>query len=339
MARFLVIDDEGYVSLDGLRVEDPDSGAPLLENLWRTDHDSFMTKWDDQEVYVEAFDEPLVAKHVESVDGKLTIVMPYGVCRSFDPLSLCLDEWDRFHGITDNNISFVFSRHAQFEFFDLLEAYDDDSITWDGKKVVVPPFFKDCPEAKDSAFWNKIYTSEKPGWEFGQPADALTEVLPQLKLNKSRVFVPGCGSGHDAAHFAKLGHLTTAVDFSSEAIARARQNYSGVANLDFVQSDIFALPASLGPFDLIFDHACWPAITPERRGELISSWRRLLAPGGHLLAIFLLMSKRGGPPFGASEWELRERLKKNFRFLYWTRWRRSNDRRMGRELVVFAQKI
>jgi hypothetical protein len=46
----------------------------------------------------------------------------------------------------------------------------------------------------------------------------------------------------------------------------------------------------------------------------------------------------GGPPFGSSEWEIRERLKKFFDFLYWTRWKTTPEDRLGIELIVYAQK-
>jgi hypothetical protein len=50
------------------------------------------------------------------------------------------------------------------------------------------------------------------------------------------------------------------------------------------------------------------------------------------------MDKGSAPPFGATEWEIRERLKRSFNFLYWTRWKKSIPRRLGKELVVYAQK-
>jgi hypothetical protein len=50
------------------------------------------------------------------------------------------------------------------------------------------------------------------------------------------------------------------------------------------------------------------------------------------------MEKRQGPPFGGSEWELKQRLKNNFKPLIWQRFKNSIKGRWGKELVIFAQK-
>jgi SAM-dependent methyltransferase len=337
MEKFLSIDEEGFISLDGTRVEASEYGQGLLENLERAEKDRFVTHWDGSRVLVEAFDEPLVAHHVERTAQGWQLIAPYSYRVAFLLESLVVDDFDRFHGLSEKNIPFVFSRQAQFEFFDLVESFDDDSITDQGKRFAMQPLSVSKESIGETRFWDEIYQTQKPGWELEEAAKPLASILPQLKLNHSKVLVLGCGSGNDAAYFAQQGHLVTAVDFSSEAIAAAKAKYGQISGLEFIQADIFDLPIK-GPFDLIFEHACYAAILPERRMELINIWRKLLGPGGHLLGIFFIIAKRGGPPFGNSEWDLREKLKKGFRFLYWTRWRYSIETRLGSELVVYAQK-
>lgn len=339
MSRSLTIDEEGFIALDGARIEDPDVGAGLLENLEKVEQDRFITRWDGVEVMVEAFDAPLVAKHVARQGERFTLTMPYGFERDFSIESLCLDEWDRFHGVTENKISFVFSRNAQMQFFDLVDEFDDDSVTVNGKRFEVPPFFILEPKVERAEFWTDLYNQPQgPGWELGEASQPLVQILPQLKMTRSRVLVLGCGSGHDAAYLANQGHIVTAVDISPEAIRRAKAQYGSIPNLEFIEADIFKMNIK-GSFNLVYEHTCWPAIAPQRRRELIEIWKKHLIPGGHLLGIFLILDKRGGPPFGLSEWELRERLKKSFRFLYWTRWKQSIERRKGIELIVYAQKV
>jgi hypothetical protein len=51
------------------------------------------------------------------------------------------------------------------------------------------------------------------------------------------------------------------------------------------------------------------------------------------------MERRTHPPFGGTEWELRQRLKKYFHFIFWGRWQNSIDRRNGKEVLVYAQKL
>ena len=90
--------------------------------------------------------------------------------------------------------------------------------------------------------------------------------------------------------------------------------------------------------DIIFEHTLFCAIAPEKRKELVRVWKNSLSDAGYLLGIFFVMPKRSGPPYGGSEWELRELLEPHFRLMYWKRWLHSPPRRQGTELVVFAQK-
>ncbi|HMN69230.1 MAG TPA: class I SAM-dependent methyltransferase [Bdellovibrionales bacterium] len=340
MDRYISIDEEGYWIFSGRRVDDVGLGGKLLENLTVDGEGRLVTDFEGQPAYVESFDAPLVARHVrKSGAGLGEMDLPYETKMRFPYRSLSIDEWDRFHGVSEKGVPFVFSRGAQVEFFDMLDEFEDDSVTIDGDKYPTPPWLEPFGDSNSSEFWTGIYQNEEPGWEQGRESVALPEVLPQLKLAKSRVLVLGSGSGNDAAYFAKLGHVVTAVDFSEEAVAQAKAKYGGLANLRFVKADIFELPKDWsGRYDVIFEHTCYCAITPERRDELVKNWKRLLAPGGHLLGVFFVHEKRRGPPFGGSEWELRERLKNDFDFLYWTRWHLSVEKRKGKELVVFARK-
>lgn len=340
MDRYIGVDEEGYFVFDGVRVEDPEAGHDLIKHIRRDDKNRFITSLHGQEAWLEAFDEPLIAKHVNYTGADVIDVdFTYGVTQQAKLSSLSIDEWDRFHGLTIEGIPFVFSRHAQVEFFDLLESFDDDSITVGGKRYMTPPWLIPNGEVSDEKHWSKIYREEKPGWELGREAAALPNILPQLKLSKSRVLVLGCGSGHDAAYFARQGHMVTAVDFSGEAIQRAKGLYSEIENLTLKQADVFNLPSAwTGQYDLIFEHTLYCAINAERRNELRSVWKRLLQPQGHLLGVFFVMDKRTGPCYGGSEWEIRERLKKDFNFIFWTRWRHSVEDRKGRELVLYASR-
>ncbi|MGE4131988.1 MAG: methyltransferase domain-containing protein, partial [Bdellovibrionales bacterium] len=291
--------------------------------------------------WVEAFDCALVARHfTKTSDSQFgEIDLPYETKARIPYQSLRVDEWDRFHGVTEKGLPFVFSRQGQFEFFDQLDDYDDETITIAGRRWEVPPWLDSDSKVDQSGFWSQKYIENETRFDLGKESPVLPEVLPQLKLARSRVLVIGSGPGHDAAFLAKAGHRVTAVDFSSEAIDRAKVRYQGIEDLSFHQGDAFDLPSDwTGQFDLVFEHTCYCAIRPERRNDLVKVWRRVLQPQGHLLGVFFVMEKLSGPPWGGSEWELRARLKSHFKFLYWTRWRHSPEGREGAELAVFARR-
>lgn len=337
--QYIGIDEEGFPHFGELRVTDASVGAEILRNLSFAENGAFQTTLQERSAIVEAFDDPYVAAQVLKTGSGWKILLPYGVELFFDPKTLTLDEWDRFHGYAENKMPFVFSRKAQAEFFNLLDEFDDDSITIDGHRIEVPPWLEPHSEVRSESFWSQIYRSEKPGWELDQPNPALVDMIPRLKLPKSRVLVLGCGSGNDAAHFARHGHVVTAVDISSEALERGKQKYSDLTNITWIECDAFQLGQDhIGAYDLIFEHTCYCAIDPAKRNELIHVWKKCLAPGGFLLGVFFTMEKKSGPPFGATEWELRERLKKHFQFVFWGRWHQSIGKRNGKETLVYANK-
>ncbi len=354
----VVIDEEGYPQFGDLRVADVEVGRELLRNLYRHEGGAFYTHLQSKQHLVEAFDEPFVVQELlpPSKEGPATdqwrARLPYGNEFSFSLQSLRLDEWDRFHGrANEGDVPFVFSRKAQAQFFETCDEIADESFDFAGQHYEVPSYWPDFVEAEQPEYWTEIYQrEEEPGWNLHQPAPALADMLPRLKLPKSRVLVLGCGEGQDASLFANAGHVVTAVDFSEEALRRARALWSegstsekatpATAKIRWEQADALEdQPQWHGAFDLIFEHTCYCAINPSLRQTLVKNWRRYLAPQGQILGVFFCMDRPQGPPFGGTEWELRQRLKKDFQFLFWGRWKNSIQTRQGKELFVFARKL
>lgn len=342
--HFLQIDEQGYVGAQLERLENQDQARAVLSQI-TIDPQNYCLRssYLDHEIIIEAFDAPYVAHHVQydETQKKWWLHLPYDLKIEFQLSSLKLDEWDRFHGATlEKNIPFVLTNEAQNELFDLLDEFTDDSITFQGQTYQTPFWLGDNSNVNQEHFWTEKYLSDtKPGWDLNEPAQPLKDILPQLKLLKCRILVLGCGRGHDAAYLAQQGHIVTGVDVSPEAIKEAKKLYADVAHLNFIEADLFHLPESFKhSFDVVFEHTCYCAIDPQKRNRLVKIWKELLDDGGHLLGIFFTRYYPEGPPFGGSEWELRERLKKDFHSIYWTRWKKSITPRLGVEHVIFAQK-
>ena len=93
-------------------------------------------------------------------------------------------------------------------------------------------------QTNEKNFWsNKYKEITSPPWNLDSVHPELKTTLPQLKLPKSRVLVPGCGFGHDAAFLAEQGHIVTGIDFSEEAISKAKEQYGHIKNLTFEVND------------------------------------------------------------------------------------------------------
>ncbi len=338
MITTLQIDEQGFVCEQNQIIGNQQLGRHILEQLFLRGSQVY-SRWDDgSERLIEAFACPLVGQQIElTEDLNVRMTCPYGMQTGFALETLSLDPFDRFRGFTKAGVPFVLNAQAQDQLFNLTDQYDDESITIHGQMIPTPSWYIHRPEVASVNFWSQRYQEGSTSWDLRSPAPALRDFLPKLKVPRSRILVMGAGSGHDAALLAQAGHLVTAVDFAPEAIAMSRQQFAGVANLEFVEADCFALDREYeGNFDIVFEHTFFCAITPEQRRDLIKIWARVLAPGGQLLAIFFVHPLRNGPPFGVSEWEVRAYLQGAFRVLNWQRIRSSVPSRLGNELWVHA---
>jgi SAM-dependent methyltransferase len=292
---------------------------------------------------VEAFDQPYVAQQVYKNSAEnWEVEFPYGIKKKLDLSQLKVDEWDRFHGRTSEDIPYVFSRKAQNEFFNLVTEFDDDGFSIGDETYAIESYYPTREDVRKNNFWSKIYkeTNNQPGWDLNGPTPILKHIIPQLKIPKSRILVVGCGRGHDAYELAQRGNVVTAVDFSEEAIKEAKRLYPENENLKFLQADVFNLPEKyFGYFDIVFEHTLFCAVDPSKRNVLVKVYKSMLADHGHLLGIFFTIYNMNHPPFGGTEWEYRERLKKHFQFFYWTKWKAETTRSAGAELIIYARKI
>lgn len=338
--QFLSIDESGFIFNNEEKITSTEIGLEVLKSLFFLSNNSYGSQFHGQPVIVEAFDTPLVVHSIEKLGDQLKLYFHYGFSIITDITNFYLDDFDRIYGELENGIPFSFSKSAQVQFFSLLDEYSDEDFIWNEKAIPFHSFWQDNTQLHGANWWNKVYEEEaNPRWNLAAPSETLKDMLPRIKLPKSKVLVLGCGDSHDAAFFAEHGHLVTAVDISPHAIERSKKLFGHLENITWHESDLFHLPNSyFGQFDLIYEYTCFCAIDPAKRKDLIKVWTQCLHEQGQLMGTFFCMHKRVGPPFGSTEWELRERLKRNFQFIFWGRWRKSLPRRQGRELFILAKK-
>ncbi|MGZ3690688.1 MAG: class I SAM-dependent methyltransferase [Pseudobdellovibrio sp.] len=340
--KFISINEHGdiFFETEGPPVKDANQIEEIHRNLKLNEQFNLVTEFQGEDYIVESFDHPLQIIAIEIKNEQIFLQTKQNTLFEANNDRWSVDEWDRFNGLTTSGAPFVLTAKAQNSLFEKAESYDDEGFSINKKYVATPPYYFDTPQIENSQYWTEIYNAEEnPGWNLNQPAEAFKDMLPRLKLPKSRVLVLGAGEGHDAALFAQAGHVVTAVDFSKEAIARGQKKYGHLSNLTFHESNIFDLPQEWNfSFDLVVEHTCFCAIPPEQRNNAVRLYRRLLHEEGQLMAVFFTMEKRSGPPFGATEWEIRKRTEQGFHYLFWGRIRNSLEKRMGRELFVLAKK-
>lgn len=349
-SRFVVIDREGFLHQDGIRIADLELGENLLAELHYNSGRALATIFDRQEILVESFDDPLLVQRVELVDSaQLPTQIRFHCHYDYEWIGLAqdllVDEWDRFHGRLENGVGYVLSAKAQAMLFDLASEFTDTSMTFGADVIELGAWLPDAEKVETPQFWSGIYKeaaaeSKAAPWDLGEPVRALTALIAKMKLTKSRIAVLGAGGGHDAAYWAELGHKVTAFDISEVAIAKAKSNYPHYADrIEWIQADIFKLPKFYHKsFDVVFEHTFFCAINPSRRADAIRVYSWLLSDLGFLIGIFMIKDVSKGPPFGSTEWEVAKRLEKTFDPFYWTRFRDSQPQRMGLELAVVSRK-
>lgn len=188
--------------------------------------------------------------------------------------------------------------------------------------------------------WNRRYEENDTPWDKGGAHPVLADMLAQGVLS-GRVLVPGCGTGHDVRELARRGLNVLGLDVAPLALEQARAS-APVGAETYLLGDLFHLPSDLrGAFDGVFEHTCFCAIDPAKRGEYVSAVASALRPGGKLSAVFFLDpgNHGDGPPFGCSTAELDGLFAADFRLLEEHREILTYPEREGRELLRLYQRV
>lgn len=186
--------------------------------------------------------------------------------------------------------------------------------------------------------WEERYRAGDTPWDKGAAHPALADFLGEEKL-AGAILVPGCGLGYDVRALARVDNEVLGLDVAPSALAGAL-GFPKVAGESYELGDLFELPARLrGKFDAVFEHTCFCAIDPARRGDYAVAVAGALRSGGKLLAIFYLDSGREpGPPHGVTRAELDRWFDGRFALVREWAPARTYEGREGRELVRIYQK-
>jgi len=191
----------------------------------------------------------------------------------------------------------------------------------------------------EPAFWEGLYDRGGDRWELGGPTPPLEAYLRRSPPPRGAIAVLGCGRGHDARLFARLGYRVWGFDFSARAIreARALAERERLA-IVFEQRDLFDLGRDYARFfDGVWEYTSFCAIDPRRREEYVRLVREILKPEGWLLACFFPVGEGpGGPPFPATRAEIRRLFLPAFAFVEEYVPAESAEGRQGVEWMVRA---
>ena len=143
-------------------------------------------------------------------------------------------------------------------------------------------------------FFDFQYRFSKPPWDSGITPP---EVVAQIESGtiKGRALDLGCGTGTNSIYLAQHGLTVVGVDFSSKAIAIARDKARRAkVKVDFHVGDVTRLD-SLGvsePFDFVLDIGCFHAVDAEGRERYAANLARLTHAG----SVYMLYAFSPRPP-------------------------------------------
>jgi len=156
------------------------------------------------------------------------------------------------------------------------------------------------------AWWDERYRRNDTGWDQGEAAPAVARAADFFPAG-SRVVVPGCGRGHDAAEFARRGFTVEGWDFSRIAIREASAQYR-LPGLTFRNCDFFASESKDEAFDAAFEHTFLCAVGPDFYEAGARQFSRLLRSGGLLFAVLFTGLEEENPPPWRIETSTAERV-------------------------------
>lgn len=158
-------------------------------------------------------------------------------------------------------------------------------------------------------FWDKRFSARTMAWDAGGvPADLMS--FAATISGAPRVLIPGCGSAWDARWLMERGWRVTALDFSAEAVALARE-VLGDHGACLKQADFFHFDAGEG-FDVLYERAFKCALPRKMWPDYAARCAALLPPGGLLAGFFFFREEPKGPPFGTSPEALAQLLRPFF---------------------------
>jgi ubiquinone/menaquinone biosynthesis C-methylase UbiE len=149
---------------------------------------------------------------------------------------------------------------------------------------------RDSIQDRISGFWNLIasgYEAHKgnvparDSEEYRAWVLALAEMLPSSPCD---VLDVGTGTGFVALITAGLGHCVTAIDLAEPMLTEARTEAARRgASVRFLTGDAVSPELPESSFDALTSrHLIWTLRDPD---AALSAWRRLLRPGGRVIAI------------------------------------------------------
>ena len=169
---------------------------------------------------------------------------------------------------------------------------------------------------RDFPDWDSFYketdVEKMPWYEKSLDKDVESEIKSK-NLSEGRFLDLGTGPGTQAVELAKLGFAVTGVDFSENAILKAKKLSDMV---HFVHDDILNSKLPDNEFDYILDRGCFHIFDKSQRPTYLKQLKRILIPGGIFFLKCMSVFEKNQPtnkgPYKFSKKEIRDEFSDDF---------------------------
>jgi len=147
-----------------------------------------------------------------------------------------------------------------------------------------------------------MYLLTKPGWDSGVTPPEVVQAFESSDPPAGPALDLGCGTGTNAIFMARHGLDVTALDYTPEAISRAKRKVAQAGLADHIRlqvADVTRL-ADLDIPELGFalDIGCFHGLSPEGRARYVAALSALLRPGGRYMLYTIDPHDEGPVSFG-----------------------------------------
>src|SRR5512137_2956339 len=131
-------------------------------------------------------------------------------------------------------------------------------------------------DSSQTQFWNQRWEGGRIPWDLGGVPPVLMSFLPRSRA-RSRVLIPGCGSGYEVRAFHEAGHDVTAIEFSAPAVARAREVLGPLGD-KVIHGNFFNHEFADSRYEFIYERGFLCSLPPARWPDYASRMANLLRP-------------------------------------------------------------
>ena len=168
--------------------------------------------------------------------------------------------------------------------------------------------------------WHEKWKEGDTPWDLEAPHPGALETAQwinkqHLNQDQNSVFLPLCGSAHDAQPFLKISMEVDGCDISPAAIKKAKKVNAEFDRFHGIAGDFYSLSGREKSYHLIFDRAALCAMEPSTHAAYIEQIASLLNAENAIYAVVVfdeIDARVEGPPFAISALEFFKLVQPHF---------------------------